>query len=310
MIIEILIIIAVIYLLIGSYTDLKTREVPDIVNFSFIALAFGVNLSLSVIYSDWSFIVSSIIGFFLAIFIAMIMYYTGQWGGGDAKMLFGLGALLGIGIQFPIDFSVSILFTFKTILLQFFNQPPLLFIFFVYMLIVGGVYGILWSIYLAAASWKKFIIAFNERIHQKDILLLRKLLMMFSLVMIVVVFFIDDIAVKLLLISLLLMLILTFYLYQFIKVIEKVAMLKSVNPEQLTEGDWIAEDIVINDIYIAGPKDLGIEKMQILKLIELHKEGKIENVQIKQGIPFIPSFLITLLMSYFVGLGWLAALFR
>jgi len=178
------------------------------------------------------------------------------------------------------------------------------------MLIVGGVYGILWSIYLAAASWKKFIIAFNERIHQKDILLLRKLLMMFSLVMIVVVFFIDDIAVKLLLISLLLMLILTFYLYQFIKVIEKVAMLKSVNPEQLTEGDWIAEDIVINDIYIAGPKDLGIEKMQILKLIELHKEGKIENVQIKQGIPFIPSFLITLLMSYFVGLGWLAALFR
>jgi len=62
MIIEILIIIAVIYLLIGSYTDLKTREVPDIVNFSFIALAFGVNLSLSVIYSDWSFIVSSING--------------------------------------------------------------------------------------------------------------------------------------------------------------------------------------------------------------------------------------------------------
>ncbi|MBI5392942.1 prepilin peptidase [Candidatus Woesearchaeota archaeon] len=306
MIIEILLIIAIIYLLIGSYTDLKTREVADLVNFSLVALAFGINMVLSAIYADWNFIISSILGFLLAVLIAMVMYYTGQWGGGDAKMLFGIGALFGIGLQLPIHFSVLSL---KTVLLQWFNQPPLLFIFFIYMLIVGGFYGLLWSIYLAAVSWKKFIIAFDERIHQKDILLLRKLLMGFSLLIVAVVFFVNDIAIKLLLTSLLLMLIFTFYLYQFIKVIEKVAMLKLVQPQELTEGDWIAEDIVVDDIYIAGPKDLGIEKVQIIKLIELRKEGKIDTVKIKQGIPFIPSFLITLLLSYFVGLGWLIALF-
>jgi hypothetical protein len=78
-------------------------------------------------------------------------------------------------------------------------------------------------------------------------------------------------------------------------------MLKYVTPKELTEGDWIAKDIIIKHNKIAGPKDLGIEKSQIKKLIQLYNKGKIKKVLIKVGIPFVPSFLIAYLLTMLSG---------
>ena len=78
-------------------------------------------------------------------------------------------------------------------------------------------------------------------------------------------------------------------------------MLKYVNPKELTEGDWIAEDIIVSKKRICGPKDLGIEMRQIKKLISLKKKGKIKKVLIKVGIPFVPSFLIAFVVTYIWG---------
>ncbi|MBI2142083.1 hypothetical protein HYU15_01165 [Candidatus Woesearchaeota archaeon] len=74
-------------------------------------------------------------------------------------------------------------------------------------------------------------------------------------------------------------------------------MLKYVGPEKLTEGDWIAKDVYVNRKYVCGPKDLGIEKSQIRKLMKYKLQGKIRKVLIKEGIPFVPSFLIAFLLS-------------
>src|SRR3989338_7550856 len=79
--------LAFIALLIGSYTDLRTREVSDWVNIGMIGTGFGVNLLFSIIYWKSSFIVNSIIGFGIFFAIAWVMFYTGQWGGGDSKIL-------------------------------------------------------------------------------------------------------------------------------------------------------------------------------------------------------------------------------
>jgi len=76
-------------------------------------------------------------------------------------------------------------------------------------------------------------------------------------------------------------------------------MLKYVEPKELTEGDWIAKDIKVKGEYITGPKDLGIEKKQINKLIKFYKLGKIKKVLIKEGIPFVPSFLLAFIVTYF-----------
>jgi len=95
--------------------------------------------------------------------------------------------------------------------------------------------------------------------------------------------------------------ILTLYLWVAVKSVENSCMLKYVKPMQLTEGDWIAKDIKIGGKYITGPKDLGIEKKNIRKLVEFYKKGKIKKVLIKEGIPFVPSFLAGWLMTVFFG---------
>ena len=230
---ELSFLIALVFLLIGSYTDLRTREVPDIVNFSFIAIAFGFNLLLSVIYLDWSFIISSIMGFGIALFIALLMYYTGQWGGGDAKMLFGVGALFGIGYSLQSQFFSSN-----------FSTPPILVVFLVYLIIAGGFYGILWSIFLFVRHWKKCIATFDEKIHQKEIINVRKFILLFTIAALISLFFIPDMLSKLLLITVVILVLFVFYLYIFIKVIETAAMIKEVLPMMLRYGvgDWIKED--------------------------------------------------------------------
>ncbi len=78
-------------------------------------------------------------------------------------------------------------------------------------------------------------------------------------------------------------------------------MLKYVKPTEVTEGDWIAKDVVIGKKYISGPKDLGIEMKQLKQLISYYKKGKIKKVLIKVGIPFVPSFLIAYLITIVYG---------
>jgi hypothetical protein len=82
-------------------------------------------------------------------------------------------------------------------------------------------------------------------------------------------------------------------------------MYKFIVPEKLTEGDWIAKDVVVDKKKIVGPKDLGIEKHQIKQLIELKKKGKISKVKVKYGIPFVPSFLVAFILSLVLGSWWL-----
>ena len=78
-------------------------------------------------------------------------------------------------------------------------------------------------------------------------------------------------------------------------------MLKYVKPQQLTEGDWIAKDVNINGKYLTGPRDLGIEKRKIRKLIELYKMGKVKKILIKEGIPFVPSFFVAYVITLLYG---------
>ena len=48
-----------------------------------------------------------------------------------------------------------------------------------------------------------------------------------------------------------------------------------------------------------------LESKDIFKLKKLHSEGKIKEVLIKEGIPFIPSFLFAYLMLVFGKEVWI-----
>ena len=67
--------------------------------------------------------------------------------------------------------------------------------------------------------------------------------------------------------------------------------------KKLTEGDWIAKDVVVKGKKICGPKDLGISRKQISRLSKLN----IKKVLVKYGMPFVPSFLLAFIITLLWG---------
>jgi prepilin signal peptidase PulO-like enzyme (type II secretory pathway) len=84
-----------------------------------------------------------------------------------------------------------------------------------------------------------------------------------------------------------------FYLWIFTKVVEESSMIKEIPVGKLTEGDWILKDVVVRGKKICGPKDLGISLEQISEL----KKLKVKRVLVKEGLPFVPSFLVAFVIT-------------
>ena len=81
----------------ATYTDLKTTEIPDWLNFGFIGVALGIRAIFSV-EQGFTILLSGILGFVIFFILACSLYYTNQWGGGDSKLLMGMGAVIGISL--------------------------------------------------------------------------------------------------------------------------------------------------------------------------------------------------------------------
>ena len=244
--------IAFLGLLIGSYSDIKTREVPDWLSYSLIFSGLGLRLMFSLMDFNWTIFLQGLSGFAIFVAIGYLMYYAGQWGGGDSKLLMGLGALIGL------NFSASTI-------------PPLA-VFFINLLIVGALYGTLWIIILAVKNSGRFSNEVKALLRNRS--KLKAYVLAASLLLFVVVLLIQqEIFFKTSFLVLAIMPAASFYLWVSVKAVENIAFYKRVNPMQLTEGDWIVNKIVIDGKKIAGPKDLGIEQDQIDKLIDYHKKG-------------------------------------
>lgn len=271
--------IALAAMTIGSITDIDRREVPDWLNFSLIIAGLGARLIYSI--QTWSYepILSGLIGLAIFVGLAYLMFYTGQWGGGDSKMLMGLGAVIGFELSlnsFLLAFLVSVMLT-------------------------GAVYGVVWTLTVSIIKRKAFskevkkILAMDEiKKQQKWIAFGSVSLLLAGLAIGLNVFGVMVIFIAVALAG-------TYYLWIFIKSVERSCMFKHVHPNKLVEGDWIVKDIVIDGVRICGPKDLGIEKKQIDKLIGFARKKKIKTVLVKEGIPFVPSFLMAYVLVLIIG---------
>lgn len=280
----ILLILGFVVILIGSFTDFNKREVPDWINYGLILSAICLRAIYSVYYLDYLILISGLIGLGFAFLLASLMFYTGQWGGGDAKLLIGLGAVFGL--------------TFDIKLHSFF-------MFLINLIIVGSFYGLFWTLYLFVKNWSKSRTEFLSVLTTKKALILKVPLFVLSLIALIASYFIINLRYLLLLFAIILPLM--FYVWVYTKVVENVAMLKKIIPLKLTEGDWIVEDIIYNGKKIAGPNDLGISLKQIQTLKQLYAKGKIDTILIKEGIPFVPSFFIAYVVTLLLG-NWILML--
>ncbi len=270
----ILIAIGMLGLLISSITDIKTYEVPDWVSYSMIASGLGIRLIYSIIEASWYYFLYGLLGFGVMFVFGNLMYYTKQWGGGDSKLVMGLGAL----------FATSNLY------------ENFLFGIITNILIIGAVYGLVYGTVLALKNRKKFLKEIKKELTKSKknrifFLLTALLVFLFS-------FFIEDKLLKLMMYSIgVIFLILYPYLVMIVKTIENTCMFKEIPISKLTEGDWVVNDIYSGKKLIYSSKSLGIEKNQIEKI----KRMKIKRILVKYGIPFVPSFLIGFITTLIFG---------
>ena len=291
MIVNILLLsIAFIVLVVGTITDIKTREVPDWINFGIIFSGIGIRLIYSAVTFNWMFLAYGLFGLAAAVIIAYMMFYAGQWGGGDAKLLMGMGALIGLPFSF--------------------EPAPLILVFMINILLIGAFYGLGYSVVLAIVRRNKFRKYFSQLSNTGRMGIMRR----FSIVLVLIfvplfLLLLRKSPFSLMIIMLMLLMLAATYLIIFVKSVELSSMYRFVEPEKLTEGDWIARDYIIDGKKICGPKDLGISKKQIKMLIKLKKQKKIKkNIKIKEGIPFVPSFLIAFVLSLGFGAWWMLLL--
>lgn len=280
MIISLTILIVSIILLIAGYFDIKTGEIPDKVSFSLILIPLLISGVYSVLKDDYSFFITSAsLGIVYFIF-AYILFRLGQWGGGDLKLLSGIGCTIG--------------FLGRT---GYFNEgviPSFLF-YFINMGLVAFPYAITYAFIFSFKIRSVVFSEFENYLNKRNSVIL----LISSFIPSLLAFLL-----KLKIMALVYLLLPLFILASlYLKAFEKIALRETISIEKLHEGDVIAEDLVLDGERIASKFCAeGLTSEQIRKIQKLSAEKRISNrITIKKGIKFAPILFIAFLLTVFVG---------
>ena len=271
--------VALLFLMLGSYFDLRTAEIPDVITVGLTFIILIISLIYSAIVWNFSFFISSASIGILYFILGYILFYLGEWGGGDVKLISGVGCSIG--------FLGAINYLKESILPYYID-------YLINMAIVSAPYLIIYALILGLMKPSVF-----NRFYKT----MRNIVSIF----IIIISFIPSISALLLnlksiaLIYLLIpaLVILSIYL----KAVEKEALQKRINVSELQVGDVLAEDLIVNGEKIFSSRNIsGLERKDIERIKTLSKEGKIPTeITIKWGVKFSPIFLFAFLLSISVG---------
>jgi Flp pilus assembly protein protease CpaA len=254
--------------LIGSFAagiwDLKTTNIPDKLCIFMIIIGLISNILIGVFTSDFSYFINSLLfgGLFLG--FSLVMYYTGQWGGGDGELLVAIGVLLP---------KLSIVKTYF----------PFAISFFINSFFIGAFWSVIFSLYFVYKSpnlSKKFFNDFKNPL--TIVITLVPLILSFALMSINLMF------------SLLFLLVfILFVFYKFAKIIEQ-AFYQKIPVRKLKVDDMLGEDIPKLKLYRKYIK--GLKKDQVAK-IKKNKRYVVIREGVRYGIVFPLALLFTLLFG-------------
>lgn len=261
-------VLASVWIIFAVVQDFKKREIADWLNFSLIIFAIGFRFFYSLFESgEFSFFYQGVIGLAIFFVLSNIFYYSRMFAGGDAKLLFALGAVL--------PFSGS-----------FFDNLFGLASFFILLVFSASIYGLLAGGFLVFRNFEPFKKEFSNqfRVNKKFFIFST----FFALAFVVAGFFNSFLIYFGILIFVLP------YFYIGAKSIDESCMIKRVHPKNLTEGDWLYENVHVGKRIIKKSWH-GLTK----KDIALIKKNK-KFVLVREGIPFSPAFLISFLVFLYL----------
>ena len=265
-------------LLIGSVTDLKKREVPDTLNYSLIALGLFLSGVLAILNRDYNIMLSSVVGLFVGFIIGAVFYYSGQWGGGDAKLVMGVGALMGLNIN--------------TMFVSF----PLFLVFIITALVAGAIYGSIWLLSLALINRRVFSKKYVELSSKNKNKSAKILIIVVALLLLALLLF--DVGLQIIILGYLLLIFFALMIYSknVMRAIELSVLIKSLSVDKLVEGDWVVDSFKFKNVTFKSDRT-GITQAQI----DLLKKNGVKKVLVKEGIPFVPSFFIAYIVILVLG---------
>ncbi|HLF54017.1 MAG TPA: prepilin peptidase [Candidatus Nanoarchaeia archaeon] len=260
--------IALIWMVFATVQDIKKREVANWLNFSLVAFALAYRAFYSSYISDWMFFVWGLIGFVLFFGLGNLFYYSNVFAGGDAKLLMGLGVVLPVS-----GLSDMLLFGLGFVLLLFF---------------VGAIYSLIYSVFIIRKNYSKFSSEFEKNIGNRKNWVLA---LAFAIFLVLFIYSLAGVDFVLLFFAVMFA-VFVFILLVYAKSLE-VCLIKLVSPGKLTEGDWILEDIKLG----RGVIKKTVHGLNAEDIMRLKKKGK--KVLIREGIPFVPAFLMAFLIMVF-----------
>jgi len=261
-----------IYLLIATFTDLKTREVPDWLSFSLIPIVLAGKIIQTLNSGDYSILYNSLVGGLITAFFGAILFYTKQWGGADLKIFVSLGLFFGL----------------STSLLNY----------FIAFVLAGAIYGIGANLAIMINNWKSFWKYFIKDFNKNKKII--TFFVVFFLIITFALFYYLYIQVGNYLFTILLVPFLLFIIY-LTNIISTKFMIKKIPLNKLTEGDWVTQDIVIKGKKLYSAKQLYVRKEDIA----LMKKNKVKSVLVKYGIPFVPAIFLAYLIALFLDLRFM-----
>jgi len=261
-------------IVVAGLQDLKRREVDNWLNLFLLLVSFSYIFFRAVVEGDGSIIFHA--GFVLVImFVVMNAFYYGRvFAGGDAKLLL----------------AMTVFFVGAT----FYSSMINLGLFLLFLMFAGSIYGLVYSFVLYAKDYEKVNENMKKIVDGRWWIVVAGLLFMLLGFFEFVFLLVGGFGV------------LIFLLYVFAKGIEGASMMRTVSGKELREGDWLVEDVVLRKVtghrsQVTGAKNIVIKAdWDGLSLEDIALMKRLKKVEIKEGLPFVPAFLIAFLSYAFL----------
>jgi len=251
--------------------DLKTTEIPDEIPHAMIIFALVFYGIQSVIESNYWIFLNSLIAGGAIFALGFLMYYAGQWGGGDAKILAAIIFLLPVSsttLPFPLTYLLNVF-------------------------IVGAGYMILYSFGLALMNRKIFSAFFVDFKKQKAVLALGSIALFATFaiinysVLVLLAYPVDYLSLVRNSLVPLFAAIGLFMIWRFAKAVEDVGFKRKIPISKLKIGDVLIDSKIWE----------GITEKELKKI----KKSEKRFVWIKEGVRFAPTFPLALAFTLIYG---------